>query len=329
LGVATVVVAGVFVNKFFERVGMLFASFSPLRKVFGVLSLVAIPYMVSVAFGEQAASPLNPRAPVLWFTAAAVNTVIFFWVCEELITTKPLLRILFLGTLGILVVLALRHQVNWAMATADNTARESEINDARNGKNDVMNLKLYSALITPTSNRPEVRKPKRHQTPPAPSGNPIQLSAMFYEPQSPSIVVSNPSGRVADGVTWGMVAFRTSDLSYFGFATQSIGYVKAHSESAPYLLDIPHIAKNSDGNGQIADGDELTGSINIDCPQCAIQTYMVHFVWGHAGWFFESKQKAGYIVPKDMSKDGRSKYIQLFTSNIYAKDRIEIKPRPQ
>jgi hypothetical protein len=126
-----------------------------------------------------------------------------------------------------------------------------------------------------------------------------------------------------------MVAFRTSDLSYFGFATQSIGYVKALSESAPYLLDISHIAKNSDGNGQIAEGDELTGSINIDCPQCTIQTYIVHFVWGHAGWFFESKQKAGYIIPKDMSKDGRSRYIQLFTSNIYAKDRIEIRPKPQ
>ena len=66
LCVAILLLAGVLVHKFFERIGILFASFSPLRKVFGVLSLIAIPYMVSVAFGEQAASPMNPQAPILY-----------------------------------------------------------------------------------------------------------------------------------------------------------------------------------------------------------------------------------------------------------------------
>jgi hypothetical protein len=159
--------------------------------------------------------------------------------------------------------------------------------------------------------------------------SPIQLSATFYDAQSPSLVISNSSERIADGVIWGVIALRTSDLSYFGFATQSIGYIKPRSESASYLLDLPRIQKVSDGNGQIADGDELTGSIFIDCPQCEIQTYIVHFVWGHAGWFFESPRKAGYIVPKDMSKDGRAKYIRLFTGDTFAKDRIEIKPKPR
>jgi hypothetical protein len=126
-----------------------------------------------------------------------------------------------------------------------------------------------------------------------------------------------------------MVAFRTSDLSYFGFATQSVGYIKARSESARYSLDLPNIQKSSDGNGQIIDGDELTGSISVDCPQCDIQTYIVHFVWGHTAWFFESPKKAGYLVPKDMSKDGRMKYIQLLTNSMSAKDKTDMKPKPQ
>lgn len=162
-----------------------------------------------------------------------------------------------------------------------------------------------------------------------PSESPIHLSAAFSDPQSPVIVVSNLSDGVAEGVIWSMVAIRSSDLNYFGFATQTIGFIKPHSQTARYSLDLPTIPKSSDGNGQIADGDELTGSISIDCPRCEIQTYVVHFVWGHSGWFFESKQKAGYLVPKDMSKDGRARYVQLFTGDAFANDRIEIKPTPR
>ena len=133
---------------------------------------------------------------------------------------------------------------------------------------------------------------------------------MFYDPQSPVLVVSNSSDRVAEGVMWFMAAIRTSDLSYFGFASQSVGYVKGHSQSARYSLDLPNIPKWSDGDAQIKDGDELTGSISIDCPQCEIRTYIVHFVWRQTGWFFEYAQKAGYVLPKDMSKEGRGKYVR-------------------
>ena len=159
-----------------------------------------------------------------------------------------------------------------------------------------------------------------------PSEKPISLSGMFYEPQSPVIVVSNSSDNVAEGVAWAMSAIRTSDLSYFGFATQTIGFIKPHSQSGRYLLDLPNIPKTSDGDGQVKEGDELTGSVSIDCPHCEIQTYIVHFVWRQTGWFFEYAQKAGYVLPKDMSKDGRVRYVQFFTGDTFAKDRIEIKP---
>ena len=159
-------------------------------------------------------------------------------------------------------------------------------------------------------------------------GSPINLSASFYDPQSPTIVISNLSDHVADGVVWSMFALRTSDLSYFGFVTQSVGYVKAQSKTNFYLLDLARIPKTSDGNGQIVDGDELTGSISIDCPQCEIRTYIVHFVLGHSRLFYESKLKNGYIVPHDMSKEGRAGYIQTLTSAEFTKDKIEIVSRP-
>jgi hypothetical protein len=162
-----------------------------------------------------------------------------------------------------------------------------------------------------------------------PSEGPILISATFFDPQSPVIVVSNPSDMVAEGVAWAMVAIRTSDLSYCGFVTQSIGYIKSRSASAPYLLDVPRIPKGCDGDGQLKDGDELTGSISVDCPQCEIKTYIIHFVWGKSGWFFEWNDRSGYVVPKDMSKAGRAKYIQQLTGDEFAKDRIEIVPRSQ
>ena len=147
LCVAIMLLAEIFVDRFTARIDRLFGSLSLLRKAFGVLSLIAVPYMVSVGFGEQAASVMNPRAPIIWFIAAALNAIIFFWVCEELISTSPLLRILFLVTVGFLVILALRHQVNWAMRRAEKAAEESEIEEAHKSVSDAQARKIYYALL--------------------------------------------------------------------------------------------------------------------------------------------------------------------------------------
>jgi hypothetical protein len=310
-----------------ERIRVLLSSLSPLRKVFGVLSLLAIPYMVTVGFGEQTGSAMNPDAPIYWFTAAAVNAVIFFWVCEELITPRPLLKNTFLIVVGALVALALRHQVNWVMTMAAEAATKVETEEARDCKGDVMTRKLYSALTTPTTEPPDLPKHNSYTAKAAQvDERPTTLTAKFYNPQSPTIVASNRSGEVTESVHYSMILFRSSDLQFFSFTTQDIGYIKPHSNSAPYLME--NVPRFADANGQINDGDELTGSVAVDCPKCAIQTYIVHFVWKRTGWFYESQQKAGYLLPKDMSQDGRSKYIQLLTSNVLAKERNEIAPMP-
>ena len=163
-----------------------------------------------------------------------------------------------------------------------------------------------------------------------PQSIPIEISAMFYEPKDPSIVVTNSSDDVAEGVTWAMIAIRKSDLGYFGFVTQSIGYIKPHSESGRYALQLDTLAKGSDAaDKQIHDGDELTGSISIDCPHCQGRTYIVHLVWKQSGWFFEFEHKSEYVAPKDMSPEGRTRYMDLFTGATFLSKRIEIASKPQ
>jgi len=168
---------GVLVHRVAERIRRLFAPLSLLRKVFGVLFLIAIPYMVSVGFGEQATSPMNPQAPILWLTAAAVNAIVFFWTCEELITTSPPLRNLFLVIVGVLVVLALHHHVNWAMAAAEDVARANEIKEAHDCINDVLTRRLYFALM-----HPQPKPPEEKQTPPPPVATPSRPSFPFVVP---------------------------------------------------------------------------------------------------------------------------------------------------
>jgi hypothetical protein len=163
---------------------------------------------------------------------------------------------------------------------------------------------------------------------PTQPASPIMLTAEFLSPASLGITISNPSGDVVENVDWSMIAFRTSDLCYFGFVTTDIGYIKPRSKSANYQMDLGKMSKVADGcDGQIREGDELTGSVSIDCPHCSIQTYIVHLVWKTSGWYFESDLKGGYIFPKEKTIEGRREYVQFLTSEQFASKRIEIMPQ--
>jgi len=193
-------------------------------------------------------------------------------------------------------------------------------------------LRIQVALIKSVHTAPPI-KPEVTRAPPEPlpSESPIQISAAFSDPQSPVIVVSNLSDSVAEGVGWNMVAIRRSDLSYFGFAGQSVGYVKPHTDSARYSLELDRIAKASDPvGGQIHDGDELIGSVSVDCPHCEARTYIVHLVWKRSGWFFEYSKAGGkHVVPKDMSSAGRARYVEWLAGDSFKSNRVEILPKPQ
>jgi hypothetical protein len=152
---------------------------------------------------------------------------------------------------------------------------------------------------------------------------PIMLSATIMNPLNPMIVVTNHSDQVAEDVTWAMILYRASDNVFFSYKTQTIGYIKANSISANYEMNLPGNLGISDGNEQIKAGDDLTGSLSVDCPHCQIQTYVVHFDWGQSGWLYESEIKAGYIVPKNpLSKEARAAYIQALKSKAIIKNSV-------
>jgi hypothetical protein len=158
---------------------------------------------------------------------------------------------------------------------------------------------------------------------------PVMLTAEFINPQAPSIIIYNPSGDVVEHVNWAMVVFRTLDLSFYSFTTQTIDYIKTNSQSANYFMDLATMPKNIEGGDghPLTDGEELTGSVSIDCPRCSINTYVIHLVWKRSGWYFESESKGAYLLPRDMSTSGRKAYIELLTSDQFASKRIEIKPQ--
>jgi hypothetical protein len=177
---------------------------------------------------------------------------------------------------------------------------------------------------------PQPRAPGTNSTPPRTSirhysdHQELELVVSIVGPTSPAIVVDNQADKVAEGVTWELVMFRTSDQAFFSYATQSIGYVKAHSKSARYAMDL-NTLPHAQGVGQVANGDKFIGSLSIDCPSCRGTTLIVSFVWGISGWFCEMPNGRGHLLlPKDMSKESVSRFIALVDSSVKSNGRIPV-----
>jgi hypothetical protein len=123
--------------------------------------------------------------------------------------------------------------------------------------------------------------------------------------------------------------FRTSDLAFFSYVTQNIGYIKAHSKSAPHLMQ-PNSLLHAPGFGEIpggdhiSEGDSLIGTLSVDCPLCKGITMIVSFVWGQTGWFFQTPAGNGkLLLPTDMTKVGVSRYIEtLKAMSVPAERRV-------
>jgi len=189
----------------------------------------------------------------------------------------------------------------------------------------------FPTAPNPPRSRPKqlkVSPPSQESLRPVQPTPPVMLAAAFVGPVSPAISVYNPSAEVIEGVLWEVVAFRTSDLCFFGFQTQKIDYIKPQSKSANMAMELATMPRNAEGcDGSIRDGDELTGSVSVDCSRCSIQTYVIHLTWKESGWYFESDLKGGFLVPKERTVEGRQKFIQLLTSDQFASRRIEIMPQ--
>ena len=118
---------------------------------------------------------------------------------------------------------------------------------------------------------------------------------------------------------------RTTDQALFSYATQNIGYVKPHSKGPSYAMSLNTLAQAPGGGGQIANGQSFIGTLSIDCPLRRGTTLIVSFVWGGSGWFYKVPDGDGrLILPKDLSKDTVSQFIDRLNTVITPEVRIPI-----
>jgi hypothetical protein len=155
------------------------------------------------------------------------------------------------------------------------------------------------------------------------SGLPLKVS--LINPTNPDLIVENQTDSVAEGILWELVIFRTTDQAFFSYATQNIGYVKAHSKSAPQSMSLNALVQAPGGGGQIVNGDNLIGTLSIDCPTCSGTTLIVYFVWGSSGWFYVVPDGNGkLLMPKDLSKETVSRFIEGINGTVKTEDRKPI-----
>ena len=175
-----------------------------------------------------------------------------------------------------------------------------------------------------------------HQRENVKAGNPpvqatgLPLLVSMYGPSDPAIAVENPSDSLAEGVTWELVMFRTTDQAFFSYPTQNIGYVKPHSKSSKYALSLstlPHAPGSGDvTTGQITNGDTFIGCIAVDCPLCTGVTLIVGFTWGINGWFHEVPAGNGKLLlpPTLSSRQVVARYINGVDATVRPEQRKPI-----
>lgn len=142
--------------------------------------------------------------------------------------------------------------------------------------------------------------------------------------QLPCIAVTNDSDRLAEKIAWQLVMFRTTDQAFLSYSPQNIGYVKAHSKSACYEMNLNAMAGRS-GTPLVSTGETYVGSMIVDCPTCRGSGLIVSFTWGVSGWFYELPK--GWFLPNGdpNSKEVVSRYIDEINNSITPDKRVEIR----
>jgi hypothetical protein len=160
----------------------------------------------------------------------------------------------------------------------------------------------------------------------------LELKVSIVNPNEPAIVVDNQTNDVASGITWELVMFRTTDQAFFSYATQDIGYVKAHSKGPRYGMTLNTLAQAPGGGGRIANGESFVGTIAVDCPTCKGEQLIVSFVWGQSGWFYQVPNAgAKLLLPGnpltgkvDLSKEAVSGIIDSINAFVKPEGRTPI-----
>ena len=130
---------------------------------------------------------------LLWFTVAAIDASLFFWLWEEIAEKVTLHRRAALVIMGAIVIIFYCRGVNWAMNLADKASLDSQIEDQHDGIQDVIQKKMYDALIKRQS---VIQMVPEHRAP------------MPVVEQSPSFAFVVP-GVVINGNGWDFIVGKT------------------------------------------------------------------------------------------------------------------------
>jgi hypothetical protein len=135
-------------SRFREFLVSNFKALSSFRKAFVALSLAGVPSFISVGWAVQAANVLEGlTSAIWWFTVAAIDATLFFWLWEEIAERVVSHRRAALILMGAIVIVFYYRGVHWANATAAKASLESQIKDERDGLQDYIQKQMYNALI--------------------------------------------------------------------------------------------------------------------------------------------------------------------------------------
>ncbi|HVM93200.1 MAG TPA: hypothetical protein VMT67_10340 [Terriglobales bacterium] len=154
---------------------------------------------------------------------------------------------------------------------------------------------------------------------------PPTVGLRFVYPESPSLVIANPSAGIARDIKY-TVALWNMDLpdrnDPLPIPIASFDWIRPNDEGGPQnLFGSPQVAT------LLKHGDHLFGSAAVICPECTRgRTYIVYIVWGQSGWYseIENELSGRVFTPQNFLRPARETYFKQLETMAPSQTRIPI-----
>lgn len=118
------------------------------------------------------------------------------------------------------------------------------------------------------------------------------FSLRLVYPESPALVISNPSNKVVREIKYSFALWnlRANSITPLPIKVATFDWIGAKSSGGPQLIFEPTF--------NLKKGDQIVGSMSASCPEGTRgRTYLVSLVWGEGGWTAElEKEKSGSLI---------------------------------
>lgn len=166
---------------------------------------------------------------------------------------------------------------------------------------------------------------------PAPTSAPRpEVALRFQDPDSPTLVILNTSGVVAQNIKWWVLLFdfdryMPGSLPIAPIHSSTFDFLRAHAPSIPQSL-----SAEPGFFSIVKPGDRLYGSAIVDCPECKrSRTYLLYLKWGENGWYSLDKTAPQGQVhrPTSQSAEDAAAFVHLVES-VPPSARVPIRTQP-